>query len=86
MKETLLVLNTLYFLFGATLYMGTMWVLRLFLYPTWRSLTPENVDVHFGIPTSGPDAMLEIVWPSGIVQNLVVTALDRHITVKEPAS
>lgn len=26
MKESLLLINSLYFLFGATMYMGTMWV------------------------------------------------------------
>lgn len=47
----LLLLNALYFLFGATMYVGTMWVLKFFLYPTWRSLDRGNVDMHFGIPT-----------------------------------
>lgn len=41
----------LYFAFGASLYMGTMWTLRLFLFPTWRSLTPDQVEAHFGTPT-----------------------------------
>jgi hypothetical protein len=47
----LLLANALYFLFGATMYMGTMWVLKFFLYPTWRSLTRDNVGMHFGTPT-----------------------------------
>lgn len=51
MKEGLLLANALYFLFGATMYVGTMWVLRFFLYPTWRVLTPDNVNDHFGVPT-----------------------------------
>lgn len=72
MKETLLVLNTLYFLFGATLYMGTMWVLRLFLYPTWRSLTPENVDVHFGIPTIRATRFFTVVVPPMFVSGIVL--------------
>lgn len=40
-----------YFLFGASLYMGTMWTLKLFLFPTWTSLTPDDVGAHFGTPT-----------------------------------
>jgi uncharacterized membrane protein len=71
MKETLLLVNTLYFLFGATMYMGTMWVLRFFLYPTWRALTPENVDAHFGVPTTLATKFFTVVVPvmflSGIV-------------------
>ena len=51
MKAALLLVNAVYFLFGASMYMGTMWVLRFFLYPTWRSLTPDNVGEHFGVPT-----------------------------------
>ncbi|MGH7751635.1 MAG: hypothetical protein ACREN5_02365 [Gemmatimonadales bacterium] len=47
----LLLINALYFLFGATMYVGTMWVLKWFLYPTWRSLDRGNADTHFGIPT-----------------------------------
>ncbi|MCW2605735.1 MAG: hypothetical protein JWO60_428 [Frankiales bacterium] len=51
MRQGLLLLNAVLFLFGATMYMGTMWVLRFFLYPTWRTLTPDNVGQHFGVPT-----------------------------------
>ena len=75
MKEWLLLVNALYFLFGASMYMGTMWVLRFFLYPTWRVLTPENVGQHFGVPTLLATKFFTIVVPpmflSGIV--LVVT-------------
>jgi Domain of unknown function (DUF1772) len=75
MKETLLLANALYFLFGATMYMGTMWVLRFFLYPTWQVLTPENVYQHFGVPTIIATKFFTVVVPpmflSGIV--LVVT-------------
>ncbi|MFE5190077.1 hypothetical protein [Streptomyces sp. NPDC056628] len=69
--NTLLLVNALYFLFGATMYMGTMWVLRLFLYPTWRALTPENVDVHFGVPMTLATRFFTVVvllmFISGIV-------------------
>ena len=75
MKGWLLLVNALYFLFGATMYMGTMWVLRFFLYPTWRVLTPDNVAQHFGVPTILATKFFTIVVPpmflSGIV--LVVT-------------
>jgi Domain of unknown function (DUF1772) len=71
MKDVLLLINALYFLFGATMYMGTMWVLRFFLYPTWQTLTPENVDDHFGIPTTLATRFFTVVVPlmflSGIV-------------------
>jgi hypothetical protein len=59
----LLLLNDLYFLFGATMYVGTMWVLKFFLYPTWRGLERGNVDVHFGIPTRQATAFFTWVVP-----------------------
>ncbi|WP_230211138.1 hypothetical protein [Streptomyces kaniharaensis] len=72
MKEALLTLNTLYFLFGATLYMGTMWVLRFFLYPTWRSLTPDNVQAHFGVPTILATRFFTVVVPPMFVTAIVL--------------
>jgi len=78
MKEVLLLANVVYFLFGATMYMGTMWVLRFFLYPTWTALTPENVYEHFGVPTLLATKFFTIVVPpmflSGVV--LVVSEWD----------
>jgi hypothetical protein len=59
----LLLLNALYFLFGATMYVGTMWVLKWFLYPTWRSLARDNVDMHFGIPTRAATKFFTVVVP-----------------------
>lgn len=63
MKEWLLLVNALYFLFGATMYVGTMWVLRFFLYPTWTTLTPDNVDDHFGVPTTLATQFFTVVVP-----------------------
>lgn len=51
MRAGLLLATAVYFLFGATMYMGTMWVLRFFLYPTWTGLSRDNVQQHFGVPT-----------------------------------
>ncbi|GAA2776510.1 hypothetical protein [Streptomyces showdoensis] len=72
MKEALLLVNALYFLFGATMYMGTMWVLRFFLYPTWRSLTPENVGDHFGVPTTLATTFFTVVVPLMFVSGIVL--------------
>lgn len=72
MKEWLLLVNALYFLFGATMYMGTMWVLRFFLYPTWRTLTPENVGDHFGIPTTLATRFFTFVVPPMFLTGIVL--------------
>jgi len=63
MKEALLLANALYFLFGSTMYIGTMWVLKWFLYPTWETLTPDNVNDHFGTPTILATKFFTVVVP-----------------------
>jgi hypothetical protein len=50
-RAGLLLTCLVYFLFASTIYMGTLWCLRLFLYPSWVGLTPDNVGVHFVGPT-----------------------------------
>ena len=64
--------SALYFLFGATMYMGTMWVLKLFLYPTWESLHRDNVGTHFGVPTLRATAFFTGVVPPMFLASLVL--------------
>jgi hypothetical protein len=75
MRETLLTINTVYFLFGATIYCGVMWALRFFFYPSWSKMTVDNVHDHFIIPTSAATRFFLVVVPimffSGIV--MVIT-------------
>ncbi|MDH6236029.1 DUF1772 domain-containing protein [Cryobacterium sp. CG_9.6] len=67
-----LLISALYFLFGASMYMGTMWVLKFFLYPTWRGLTPETEAVHFAIPTLAATRFFTIVVPVMFVAGAVI--------------
>lgn len=69
-------LSALYFLFGATMYMGTMWVLKLFLYPTWRALTRENVGIHFGVPTLRATAFFTGVVPPMFLAAVVLVVAE----------
>lgn len=75
MRETLLTINVVYFLFGATIYCGVMWSLRFFFYPSWSTMTVDNVQDHFIIPTSAATRFFLVVVPimffSGIV--MVIT-------------
>jgi uncharacterized membrane protein len=71
-KAVLLLVNAIYFLFGATMYMGTMWVLRFFLYPTWRSLGPDNVMEHFGVPTILATKFFTVVVPPMFLSGIVL--------------
>ena len=72
MKEVLLLVNALYFLFAATMYMGTMWVLRFFLHPTWRVLTPENVGQHFEVPIGLATKFFTILVPPMLLSAVVL--------------
>lgn len=72
MKAGLLLFNALYFLFGASMYMGTMWVLRFFLYPTWRAVTRETVGNQFGIPTLQATKFFTYVVPLMFVNGIVL--------------
>lgn len=76
MKGVLLLVNALYFLFGATMYMGTMWVLRFFLYPTWRGLTPANVGEHFGVPTLVATKFFTVVVPPMFLSAVVLVVTE----------
>jgi hypothetical protein len=41
--------------------------------------------VHFGLGSAASASLIEIRWPSGIVQELKDVAADRVIRVKEPS-
>ncbi|UZN04650.1 hypothetical protein [Cellulomonas sp. S1-8] len=66
----------LVFLFGATMYVGTMWVLKLFLFPTWPGLTRENVAVHFGVPTRRATTFFTVVVPPMFVAAIVLVVTE----------
>lgn len=68
-------LSALWFLFGATMYVGTMWVLKWFLFPTWRGLSRDNVGTHFGIPTKRAT-----VFFTGVVPLMFVAAIVMIVT------
>ena len=51
MREVLLTINHVYWLAGATIYVGVLLTLRLFLYPSWNTLWPDTINDHFTRPT-----------------------------------
>jgi hypothetical protein len=69
-RAALLLISIVYYLFASTIYMGTLWCLRLFLYPSWVGLTPDNVGVHFVGPTKRATKFFTVVvvlmFPAGI--------------------
>jgi hypothetical protein len=49
-------------------------------------LSSKDKRVHFGLGTERKVRTLEVVWPSGAVQQLTDVAADQIITVREPAA
>jgi len=48
-------------------------------------LSASDKRVHFGLGSENKVRLLEIVWPSGIVQRMENLQVDRIINVVEPA-
>src|SRR4051812_9976557 len=63
MKSFLLALNHGYLFFGTTLYVGVLWAMRFFWYPSWNEITLADVAVHFVGPTSRATTFFTIVVP-----------------------
>ncbi len=72
MRETLLTINVVYFLFGSTIYCGVMWSLRFFFYPSWSKMNVDNVQDHFIIPTSAATRFFLVIVPIMIFSGLVM--------------
>ena len=68
--------SALWFLFGASLYMGTMWVLKWFLFPTWTGLNRDSVKIHFGIPTRRATVFFTVVVPIMFVASIVLIVVE----------
>ncbi|MEO7146170.1 MAG: ASPIC/UnbV domain-containing protein, partial [Bryobacteraceae bacterium] len=49
-------------------------------------LSSSDKRVHFGLGSERSVTLLEITWPSGIVQRLKNVPADRLLTVREPSS
>lgn len=72
MRQTLLLINHSYFFFGATIYVGTMWSLRFFFYPSWTSMTVDSVQAHFIVPTQAATRFFTVVVPLMMLTGVVM--------------
>lgn len=72
MKEILLTINDVYWLVGATIYVGVLTTLRLFLYPSWTTLRPETTHDHFTLPTEAATRFFLIAIPTWIFVAIVM--------------
>ena len=72
MTETLLTINHVYWLAGATIYVGVLTTLRLFLYPSWKSLHPQTTHDHFTAPTEAATRFFLLAIPTWMVTAIVM--------------
>ena len=72
MRETLLTINAVWFLFGATIYCGVMWALRFFFYPSWSAMNTESVKDHFLVPIAAATRFFWVVVPLMLISGLVM--------------
>lgn len=62
-KQLLIGANHILLMFGATVYMGVLWALHYFWYPSWDVMNVDNVQDHFILPTSAATRFFTIVVP-----------------------
>ena len=70
-KQLLLDINNVYLMFGTTIYMGVLWALHFFWYPSWNVMTVDNVQDHFINPTANATDFFWIVVPLMLVANVI---------------
>jgi hypothetical protein len=62
-KSILIGINHTLLMFGTTVYMGVLWALHYFWYPSWNVMNVDNVHDHFILPTSAATEFFTIVVP-----------------------
>ncbi|MGH3118957.1 MAG: hypothetical protein ACRDQ2_17960 [Gaiellales bacterium] len=72
MKRVLLAINHAYLFFGTTLYVGVLWALHFFWFPSWRGLTVANYYEQFIPQTSAATRFFTIVVPLMILAMVVM--------------
>ncbi len=63
MKALLLTVNHTLLMFGTTMYVGVLWSLKFFWFPTWHKLTPANYYEQFVPQTTAATKFFTVVVP-----------------------
>jgi len=72
MKAILLAINHAYLFFGTTLYVGILWSLRFFWFPSWTKLRVDNYFDQFVPQTDAATAFFTIVVPIMFISIIVM--------------
>lgn len=70
--KILLTINHCFLMFGVTVYVGVLWALHYFWYPSWEVMTVDVVQDHFIKPTSAATDFFWIVVPLMFLTNAVL--------------
>jgi hypothetical protein len=76
-KSTIAAISSAYLLFGATVYIGVLWALRFFWYPSWEVIDVVSVQDHFINPNSAATDFVWILFPIMFVANGIMIFLER---------
>lgn len=76
-KGILLAINNAYLFFGTTVYVGVLWALHFFWYPSWSVMNLGNVQDHFILPTSAATDFFTIVVPLMFLTNVILIVMER---------
>lgn len=85
MKKILLTINHVYLFFGTTIYVGVLWALHFFWYPSWEAMTLDTVQDHFIIPTSEATAFFTIVVPLMFLASIILIVMEWKTKYRWPA-
>ena len=72
MKSALLLANAVYMLAGATIYVGVLTTVCLFLYPSWKTLRPDTLAGQFTIPIEAATRFFRLVIPTWALALMVM--------------
>lgn len=85
MKKILLTINHVYLFFGTTIYVGVLWALHFFWYPSWETMTLDTVQDHFIIPTSEATEFFTIVVPLMFLAGIILIVMEWKTKYRWPA-
>ena len=75
-KSWLIGVNHILLMFGTTVYMGVLWALHFFWYPSWEVMDTSNVQDHFILPTSAATRFFTIVVPIMFLTSIIMIWLE----------
>ena len=72
MKQKLMVLNNAYIFFGTSIYVGVLWALHFFWFPSWRGFKVDNYYDQFIPETTAATSFFTIVVPIMLLCYLIM--------------